>query len=82
MPGTTLHRLPLGHGFTFIVLSYEYSRILRLDQIVRLELLEAFRDEDLQIVTSCGRTSLVSRAGRPNRSVASDHLPIAFSLDL
>jgi hypothetical protein len=53
------------------------------DQVlVRPELLEAFRDQDLRIVTSCGQTSLVSRAGRPNRKVASDHLPIVFSLDL
>jgi hypothetical protein len=53
------------------------------DQVlVRPDLLQAFHDEELRIVTTGGGTSLVSRRGIPNRSVASDHLPIVFSLDL
>lgn len=51
------------------------------DQVLlRPHLLAGFSD-DLQILTKAGDTSLLDRNGRPNRDVASDHLPLIFGLD-
>lgn len=53
------------------------------DQVlVRAELLEYFSDDDLHILTSAGSTNLLNSLGRPDSDVASDHLPIIFSLEL
>lgn len=53
------------------------------DQVlIRPELLSIFKTEELKILTSGSVTSLVTAKGMPKRSVASDHLPILFQLDL
>jgi len=53
------------------------------DQVmIRPDLLEYFHDERLQILTSAGSTHLLNTSGRPDRQVASDHLPIMFELNL
>lgn len=50
------------------------------DQVlVRPDLLDRFKNEDLIILDSDGERSLLSRKGYPS---ASDHLPIIFKLDL
>ncbi len=52
------------------------------DQVlVRPELVEAFDDESLEILTKAGDTDLLTKAGVPDQNVASDHLPIVFDLD-
>lgn len=49
------------------------------DQVlVRPELLTEF--EGVRILDSCGPQSLITKNGRPNRTVGSDHLPIVFGL--
>jgi endonuclease/exonuclease/phosphatase (EEP) superfamily protein YafD len=53
------------------------------DQVlIRPDLLNAFRNETLSIVTKVGGTTLVTPNGVPDRRVASDHLPLLFQLDL
>lgn len=53
------------------------------DQVlIRSELLDAFRNEDLMIITEVDGTSLLTGSGRPNAKVGSDHLPIVFRLHL
>jgi hypothetical protein len=53
------------------------------DQVmIRAELLEYFRDESLHLLTSAGATKLLNVSGRPDKQVASDHLPIMFELNL
>jgi hypothetical protein len=53
------------------------------DQVlIRPELLGMFRNEELRILSFCGERSLLTAKGLPNTSVASDHLPILFRLDL
>lgn len=54
------------------------------DQVlVRPALLDRFSNADLEILETDGQTSFVSaRTGRPNPSVASDHLPLIFKLSL
>ena len=53
------------------------------DQVlVRPGLLGHFRNQDLRIVTTDGTRSLLSRAGVPDGSTASDHLPILFTLQI
>ena len=53
------------------------------DQVLlRRDLLEFFKDEDLKVLASDGGKSLLKRTGIPSKSVASDHLPILFRLDL
>jgi hypothetical protein len=53
------------------------------DQVLlRPELLDNFQEEDVEIITRAGTTTLVTSGGLPNRSVASDHLPILFRLSL
>ena len=53
------------------------------DQVlIRPELLSSFSHDSLQILTAIGNTSLLSKNGRPNLKVASDHLPLLFTLQL
>ena len=53
------------------------------DQVlVRPDLLDCFRDEDLKILTSAGQTALLNSSDTPNRVVGSDHLPVLFKLNL
>jgi hypothetical protein len=53
------------------------------DQVlIRPELLSSFSHDNLNILTSAGNTSLLTSDGRPNSKMASDHLPLLFSLDL
>lgn len=53
------------------------------DQVlIRPELLSSFSHDSLQILTAIGNTSLLSKRGRPNVKVASDHLPLLFTLQL
>jgi hypothetical protein len=49
--------------------------------LLRPDLLEWFADDDLQVVTRIGNTSLLTAAGTPDTDVASDHLPIVISID-
>jgi hypothetical protein len=52
------------------------------DQVlVRPELLDEFDDESLRVLTTAGRVSLLASSGRPDREIASDHLPIIFSIN-
>jgi hypothetical protein len=37
---------------------------------------------ELQILDTDGQTSLLTKAGKPRKSEASDHLPILFRLDI
>ena len=54
-----------------------------LDQVlIRPELLENFRVEDLEIVDFDGNVSLLTDKGYPNKTKYSDHLPIKFTLDI
>ena len=51
------------------------------DQVLlRPDLLPYFRNRNLKIVISDGETSLLNQKGLPNRSLASDHLPLLFQL--
>lgn len=51
------------------------------DQVLlRPDLLEAFDTDSLEIVTKIGSTSLLDANGRPDKRLASDHLPLAFTL--
>ena len=54
-----------------------------LDQVVvRPELIAEFVSASLRIVDRVGDTALTTRAGRPDRRSASDHLPLVFEMDL
>lgn len=48
--------------------------------IIRPFLFDVWDNESLQILTSDGKTSLLSRDGRPRGKAISDHLPILFRL--
>jgi len=53
------------------------------DQVlIRPELLDSFKNEDLKIIDSDGDLSFLSADGLPNKKIASDHLPIFFRLNL
>jgi endonuclease/exonuclease/phosphatase (EEP) superfamily protein YafD len=53
------------------------------DQVLlRPDLLPYFRDEDLSVIAKIADVSLLSRAGLPDKSVGSDHLPILIRLSL
>jgi len=53
------------------------------DQVlVRPDLLDYFATEDVQILTDDGLEALLTRNGRPDSTMASDHLPLLFRLDL
>lgn len=49
--------------------------------LIRPDLLNNFKNEDLMILGTVGQTSLLSQQGVPNKNI-SDHLPILFRLDL
>lgn len=52
------------------------------DQVLlRPELAKGFRTDQLSIIKSVGRRSLVRPDGRPDATLYSDHLPIVFELD-
>jgi len=53
------------------------------DQVlVRPALLERFPADEMEILTTDGETSFLTERGRPAVSVASDHLPVVFALDI
>jgi hypothetical protein len=53
------------------------------DQVlIRPDLLERFRNEDMQILESDGTAKFLSRNGYPNKREYSDHLPILFRLEI
>jgi hypothetical protein len=52
------------------------------DQVLlRPDLLDGFDIRTLRIVTAAGDSTLVDDSGRPDKKNASDHLPIAFSVN-
>jgi hypothetical protein len=52
------------------------------DQVlVRPELLGRLADENVKILTRAGEIELLLPNGQPNASIASDHLPIVFSIE-
>ncbi len=53
------------------------------DQVLlRPELVDKLYDEELEILTSDGQVSFLSAKGLPDAKIASDHLPLMFSLKL
>jgi hypothetical protein len=53
------------------------------DQILlRPTLLSSFNEDDLEVITKAGTLSLLTNSGIPDDSLASDHLPILFRLNL
>ncbi len=53
------------------------------DQVlVRPDLLAAFQNDDLRVLTEDGKQALISPGGLPDDNAASDHLPILFKLRL
>jgi hypothetical protein len=61
-------------------ISYDWNMF---DQVLlRPDLLPYFQNENLNILTHDGEMSLVSDNGLPDDTLASDHLPILFSLNL
>lgn len=53
------------------------------DQVLfRPELLDAFSDENLQVLTEVDTTSLATQSGRPDDNIGSDHFPILLSLKI
>lgn len=53
------------------------------DQILlRPELLYAFQNDNLQIITEIDGISLLNEFGRPNQAISSDHLPVFLKLNL
>lgn len=54
-----------------------------LDQVViRPDVLDAFPEDNLEILISVGLRSLTRRRGEPDSAFASDHLPIVFEWNL
>lgn len=54
-----------------------------LDQVLlRPELCETLANDGIKIITKIGAQSLLTRNGIPDRSTASDHLPLLFTLNL
>lgn len=53
------------------------------DQVlVRPDLIDRFSTEDLLVITAAGDTALLDASGRPDKEIASDHLPIFFTLTI
>lgn len=53
------------------------------DQVlIRPGLIQHFPDQELRILTSIGSIRLLGASGLPDKSVASDHLPMLFKLDI
>ena len=67
---------------------YDKSRLTEyfwhmFDQVlVRPDLVDHFDSTNLEIIANIGGTNLLDSDGRPDAKELSDHLPIAFSLDL
>lgn len=72
-PGTYFHR----DGQQIVYFWNMFDQVL-----VRPALLPRFDNNHLEVVTTDGSTSFLSANGRPDPSVASDHLPILFQLAL
>lgn len=73
-PAGTYYRRPKGHlGYYW----YMFDQVL-----VRPALLDRFRNEDLEVLTTDGGEPLVTKRGLPDKRNASDHLPITFALHL
>lgn len=54
-----------------------------IDQVVlRPQVLSMFAEKNLRVVTEAGSCSLITKQGLPDAKLASDHLPILFTLDL
>lgn len=52
------------------------------DQVlIRPELLQNFECNQVQVLTKAGASSLVGTSGRPDKTSASDHLPVLLKLD-
>ena len=52
------------------------------DQVLlRPDLLEGFAPEGVRILTSIGKYSLLQDDGRPDKEMASDHLPVTLELN-
>ncbi len=52
-----------------------------LDQVlIRPDLLPAFKEENLSILTQAGTVELLTKSGIPNTAIASDHLPLLFTI--
>jgi hypothetical protein len=52
------------------------------DQVlIRADLMAAFDQRALRIVTSVGATSLAKSTGEPDREIGSDHFPLVFAVD-
>ncbi len=59
------------------VATYWYT----LDQVlIRPDLLPNFKDENLHVLTQAGDVELLTKAGIPNTIIASDHLPLLFTI--
>ncbi|WP_437929172.1 hypothetical protein WMF37_07840 [Sorangium sp. So ce291] len=53
------------------------------DQVlIRPDLLDSFRPEELEILHADGASSLLTQRGLPDRKRASDHLPVLFRMSL
>jgi hypothetical protein len=53
------------------------------DQVLlRPDVIDLFHDKELRILTDDGNISFLSTNGLPDATMASDHLPILFTLDL
>ena len=53
------------------------------DQVlIRPPLLDSFSHDQLQILTTVGNISLLTKRGIPNSKLVSDHLPLLFTIDL
>jgi hypothetical protein len=61
---------------------FEAGMVSSRQVLIRPDLLDLFGDERLQSVISAGDTSLQSTNGTSNAGLASDHLPLAFKLNL
>jgi endonuclease/exonuclease/phosphatase family metal-dependent hydrolase len=78
------NRPPQPHGTFFRARGDAVSHFWHIfDQVlVRPELLDAFDEDSLRIVTRCGDVRLVDDAGMIDEEAGSDHLPLVFRLNL
>ena len=72
-PPGTYYRWRAEHDCAFW---YMFDQVL-----LRPELLPFFRNPDLEILTSDGVNSFLTADGAPNRTIASDHLPVLIRLN-
>ncbi|MCP4349580.1 MAG: hypothetical protein GY795_29210 [Desulfobacterales bacterium] len=53
------------------------------DQIlIRPEIMDAFENENMRILTEIGQASLLGKYGKPDVNTGSDHLPIYFRINI